>query len=145
MAGIVVVVAGAHAMSQPVGALADDDRATKLDERVQTLERAVLRDPFKPQNTVLARLEFLERQFIERDKSADKSAASDQRTLEEMRKVIEKNQRVTDELARSVKSLEQGGGGAARNELQQLRRDVERSARSLNDLTERVRRLEAKK
>jgi len=83
----------------------------KLAQRIAALEKTVARNPYHPQDTVLARLD----------------------TLEEQIKTMQQEQRRA------------GDSGDLARELKNLKSDLDRQNRTLDDLKTRVTKLEAKR
>ena len=143
-----LTILAADLISPPPRALGmQEDAAARVEERLAMLEKAVLRDPYKPQETVLSRLERIERELLERQRIAAKTDRADDRALAELHKAVETSRRQGDDLARRVKALEFAKPGDAVNprEMQELRREVDRATTQLNDLANRVRSLESRR
>jgi chromosome segregation ATPase len=114
---------------------------------VAALEKTVLTDNLRPKATVLARLDAIEQRLKDRDKADEKEAKSDEGALGDLRKAVDKGQKQNEDLLRRMKALEekQGGGEAKADDVQALRRDVDRTTKVLDELKERIRKLETKK
>jgi len=129
-----------------------DDTATalrKLGERVDVLERTVLSDPTRPDRTVLARLDKVEL-ALARFGIDEPGRYVGRRTFEDVRAAAEQALQKAQELDRRLKALEverRGGGSddALLRELRDLRRELERLARTVEDLKQQVHRLETRR
>lgn len=143
-----VVVGFCLAVFGSAGSKADekDDRLARLAERVEAIEKLVIKDPFHPDNTVLARLETVEQKAREFDKTAGKDAKADDRALDEVRKSVKDSQRDMEQFERRMKTVEQekrGGGDAA--DVKELKRDIDRLQTAVEALKDRVSKLESKR
>lgn len=126
----------------------DGDDLKKLQDRVDILEQTVLADPFHPTQTVLSRLDAAEKAIKELQKHDNDSANVAGKDDESMRKSLTELQKDNDDLTRRLKAAEdqlhRSGVGDA-NDLRDLKRTVDQLDRTVDDLKERVKRLEAKK
>lgn len=116
----------------------------RLAERLEMLEKSVLRDPYKPQETVLARLDRLE---VEVQRHTGKDARADARVISNLEKAVEASRRQGEDLARRLKAIEadRGAESITPREVQALRREIDRASDALEDLADRVQRLEARR
>lgn len=80
------------------------EQVQKLTKRVTTLEEAVLRDPYNPRETVLARLDAIEKRLttLERSKSADNLS----REINDLKKEMDQQQRAINDLKSRISKLE---------------------------------------
>ena len=121
----------------------------KLTERITALEVTVVRDPFRPKDTVLSRLEVVEEKLKDFGKAGATDAKGEQRSFEELRKAMEKVQKQNDELDRKLKALAQdrpdGGDGAVAKAVKEMQGEVDGLQRGLDDLKARVAKLENKR
>jgi hypothetical protein len=148
LGGVGVMVLAGVFISAPSSAQGvQEDAAARVEERLAMLEKAVLRDPYKPQETVLSRLERIERELLERQRTAEKADRGDQRSLAELHKMLENTRKQGDDLARRVKALESAKTADPLDprELRELRRELDRATTQLNDLANRVRSLETRR
>ena len=126
----------------------DGDDLKKLQDRVDVLEKTVLTDPYHPTQTVLSRLDVAEKVIKELQKHDNDSSKVEVKDDESMRKSLAELQKDSDDLNRRLKAAEdqlrRSGVGDA-NDLRDLKRTIDQLDRSVNDLRERVKRLEAKK
>ncbi|WP_428938974.1 hypothetical protein [Fontivita pretiosa] len=150
---VAVVVAGwLSIFSGPLRGEQADDTATalrKLSERVDVLERTVLSDPTRPDRTVLARLEKVEL-ALAKFGIDEPGRYVGRRTFEDIRTAAEQALQKAQELDRRLKAIEaerRGGGSddALLRELRDLRREMERLARTVEDLKQQVHRLETRR
>jgi hypothetical protein len=147
----------------PASVAADADGQTqqnlKLAERIDKLERAVLVDPFHPNTTVLARLDSLERSVREIVQGDPVAGRADARALDDLRKSLERVERDRAEMDKRLVTVERtqerhqnqidqqqqrGGGDEAGRQVREIRNDLEQMSRSLDDLRDRLTRLERK-
>lgn len=121
-----------------------EENPPRLTERLEILEKSVLRDPYKPQETVLARLDRLE---LEYKRHTGQDARADERILSSLEKAVEANRRQGEELARRLKAMEgeRNAESISPREVQALRREIDRAAHALEDLDDRVQRLESRR
>lgn len=137
--------------SGPVMA-AEEDAGTKMEklaQRLAALEKVVLDDPFRPKNTVLARLDAIEERLGKLDKQGVAEAKEDSRTLDAMRDGMKETTRSIEHLERRLKAVEQDKKGGAdaglAADVRELKRDVDQIERTLDDLKNRVSKLESKR
>jgi hypothetical protein len=148
LGGVGVMVLAGVLISAPSRAQGvQEDAAARVEERLAMLEKAVLRDPYKPQETVLSRLERIERELLERQRIVEKADRGDERSLAELHKTLENTRKQGDDLARRVKALESAKTADPLDprELRELRRELDRATTQLNDLANRVRSLETRR
>ena len=137
---LVAVVASLNrlAVAQPH----DGDEMKKLNERVEALETAVIKNPAHPQKTVLVRLESLEEHFQEVRKA-------DLKETESVRRILTQLQKDSLDLDKRLKGAEEVLGnrpaGDYPADLRDVKKVVDQLDRTVDDLKERVKRLEAKK
>ncbi len=119
----------------------DGDEMKKLNERVEALETAVIKNPAHPQKTVLVRLESLEEDFQEVRKA-------DLKETESVRRILTQLQKDSLDLDKRLKAAEErlrkGVGGEAASATGDMKKTVDQLVRNVGDLKERVKRLEAK-
>ena len=126
----------------------DGDDGKKLQDRVDILEKTVLSDPYHPTQTVLSRLTAAEKAIKELQKHDNDSAKVEVKDDESMQKSMAELQKDSDELNRRLKAAEdqlRRSAAGDSNDLRDLKRTIDQLDRSVDDLKERVKRLEAKK
>ena len=133
-------------MARPTAVLGanDGDNLKKLQDRVDVLEKVVLTDPYHPTQTVLSRLDVAEKTIKELQKHDNDSAKVEVKDDESLTEL----QKDSDDLNRRLKAAEdqlRRSGAGDENDLRDLKRTVDQLDRSVDDLKERVKRLEAKK
>lgn len=145
LAAILLASASGPATVRSVG---DDDVLKELQDRVDVLEKTVLADPLHPTRTLLSRLDAAEESVDQLQKHDNDTARVLGKDDETLHKALSELQKVSDELNRRLKVAEDhlrrsGAGGAV--DLRELKRTLEEVDHSVDDLKERVKRLEAKK
>lgn len=123
------------AMAQNAGS-----RDESISERLTALERAIIRNPDRPRETVLARLEVIEELLRKQEKAAQ---------ADETKKVLDAAAVEQERMERRLKILENKAQEAARNNINEmneslraLKKDLANFQQTLKDLSDRVRRLE---
>ena len=138
-----MVIVGVVAILGCAATWAEEPSLKSVDERVAVLERTVVRDPFTPKATVLARLDALEKRLD----AADSAGTTEQKVEARQDEQI---QRTVDALARQVKELDARLDRAEKSEagadqLREIKATLGQLTRSVAEMGERVRRMEAKK
>ena len=131
----------------PVLGAGDDDELKQLRERIETLEKTVLTDPFQPKHTVLARLTAAEDAITvlqKHDAAAEKVGAKDDDAIQKSITELRKTSEVIERRLKSVEDQLHRNGPADANDLRDLKRSMDTMTRNVNDLKNRVKRLEAK-
>ena len=129
-------------MADDAGGARDD----KLAERVTQLERRVLEDPYRPKETILARLESLEETVRRMAKADEATSKLDTRASDQQRKEQERHTKEHETLDRRLKDVEKGRGGTTDPaDIRELRKEADALRRSVDDLKVRVGRLESKR
>lgn len=126
----------------------DGDDLKKLQDRVDVLDKTVLSDPYHPTQTVLSRLDVAEKSIKELAKHDNESAKVEVKDDESLRKTIAELQKDSEEINKRLKAAEdqlRRGAAGDTNDVRDLKHSVDQLDRSLDDLKERVKRLEAKK
>jgi hypothetical protein len=111
----VLVVAGSilPPAARPVSVVVVDDELQGIRDRLTALERTVIRDPFHPKQTLVARigaveenLVAMEKGFGESEKARDRDDGSMQRSLTDLKRELAALDRALDDLTTRVKRLE---------------------------------------
>lgn len=132
------------AWKTPSRTLADQQPAAddSISDRLAALEKAIVRNPERPRETVLARLEAIEDLLRKQGQANDKQTDAAKKTVDEAAVEQEK-------LERRMKILENKAQEGARNNinemndmLRDLKKDLSGFQQSIKDLSDRVRKLE---
>ena len=120
-----------------------------LESRVVALEKSVIKDPFHPDDTVLSRLRILEDRLNAADKIGGQAAKTESREDDQVKRSLDALMRETRELDQRMRRAEDAArrpeNPQSTTELRDLRSSLSQLTRTLDDLQERVRRLEAKR
>jgi len=144
--GIVAVVTGLLVgawIASPAGvapAVAQQTPANDtISERLAALEKALVRNPDSPRDTVLARLGAIE-QLLQQQAKADGKQTDD------AKKSVDAAAADQDKLDRRLKILEHNAQENARNELNDQLRDLKKDLagfqQTIKELSERIRKVE---
>lgn len=117
----------------------------ELTRRVEKLESVVIRDPFRPRNAVLARLDTIEATLAERRKAETDAARQRGRDDVDLRRTLDAITKQMSRIETRLDALERNtvkGTGDTRK-LDTLQRDLDTAKRTLKTLEDRVRRLES--
>ncbi len=131
---------------EPARAGEKEDRITTLTERVELLEKLIIKDSFHPDKTVLARLESVEENVKGLTKSGVVDGKADDKAQNDLQRSLKETQRNIEQIERRLKAAEQdkpAGGDTA--DLRELRRDLKNVQSTVDALGDRVRKLEAKR
>lgn len=100
-------------VARPVSVAGGDDELQGIRDRLTALERTVIRDPFHPKQTLVARIQAVEdnlaaveKRFGESEKARDRDDGSVQRSLTDLKRELAALDRALDELTARVKRLE---------------------------------------
>ncbi len=114
-----------------------------IEQRVEKLEKLVIRDPFRPRENVLDRLAAVE-QHIETMTTENQTAAREDRRsddeLDRTLKLMERYHKETDSRLDKLERQPAGGG-----DLREIQRSLDAMERALSSLKDRVSRLENKR
>ncbi len=143
----ILTVLSVTAPAPPHGGQENDvaRRVQALTERVTALEKLVVRDPFRPDSTLLARVEAIEKQLKADDRTRQAAAKADEQSLRQLNDTLTRLTRQAQEQDKRLKTIEQERRSTGGNELRQLQRDLDQMKRTIDDLRMRVSRLEARK
>lgn len=127
----------------------DNAQLSSLDERVTKLEKVVIRDVFHPDDTALARLKAIEDRLDVHDKAGGVAAKADAKDEDQVRLSLdtlnEDVKSVDQRLKRMEGALRRTEPAANAADLREIKNSLTQITRSLSDLQERVRKLEARK
>jgi DNA repair exonuclease SbcCD ATPase subunit len=115
-----------------------DQSPEDLEQRVEQLEKTLLKDSYHPERTVVVRLANVEKTIESLNKDRDNAKSLDRENSARLLVELEKR---CDPLQRRVKSLEEQ---LSRNDPHDLNRDLDRLKDDLARVETRLRRLEAK-
>ncbi len=117
----------------------------QLEKRIEKLESVVVRDPFRPRDTVLARLEAIEKTLAERDRSAADAARQQRKEDIDLQRTLEAITKQITRMDDRLKALERTSSKATvePREIENLKRDLDATKRTLKSLEDRLRRLES--
>mgnify|MGYP002759409046 CR=1 FL=1 len=110
-----------------------------IAERLAALEKAIVRNPDSPRDTVLARLGAIEQLLQDQTKQAEKATG-------DVRKGADAAEAEQDRMDRRLKILENKATENARtdlnDELKDLKKDIAGFNQTIKDLSDRIRKLE---
>ncbi len=145
IATVICLILAAGAMS-PVSSRGGDDSAADLAERVAKLETLVQRDPFHPDDTVLARLAHLDKQLSAIDETSATGARLRDRDDADTAKSIDAlNKRLKDMETRLRAAENPRQDPADARALREIKTDLDKLDRTLDALQSRVSRLESRR
>ena len=127
----------------------DNPEIASIDERVAKLEKAVIRDVFRPDETALARLKKLEDRLDAEDRAGGVAAKALDKDDGSVRRSLDTIDRETKALDQRLKRMEdtarRSEPAAPANDLREIKNTLTQITRSLSDLQERIKKLEARK
>jgi hypothetical protein len=151
IAGLVVLCAAGVVWQAPRSASAESapttaPTASTPEERLAVLEKIVLRNTDKPDATILARLDRIEKLLQLDAKETREHVATDAKTFDDLKASVIKAERDQDALDRRLREMERLKLDKANTdvsaEVRDMKRDLDGLKSSLRDLQDRMRRQE---
>jgi hypothetical protein len=116
------------------------------EDRLVALEKAVLRNADKPDATVLARLERIEKILQLDAKQTKQQTAADAKTFDELKATVVSAERERDAIDRRLRDVERlkldKSTSDVAGDVRDMKRDLDGLKNSVRDLNDRVRREE---
>lgn len=144
---VILMLLGLTMAATPISVFADDgaEAQERLAKRVETLESLVIRNPFRPRETVLARLDAIEAKLAADEKAAVDKARQQGRSQQDLQRTLDAMTKQMNSMDDRMQKLEGTASKTSidRREVDALKRDLAAAQRTLKTLEDRVRRLEA--